>query len=100
MWYLIVSDSDLRTLTYLGSRRETVPWVGLQFVFVVFPDHTHLLFKPSSKIFLLTVSKQYFFCGSFALFMYCVCHAFASVHCWLVITCWKRDDLFALVCDI
>ena len=22
----------------------TVPWVGLQCVFVVFPDHTHLLF--------------------------------------------------------
>ena len=22
----------------------TVPWVGLQHVFVVFPDHTHLLF--------------------------------------------------------
>ena len=21
-----------------------VPWVGLQFVIVVFPDHTHLLF--------------------------------------------------------
>ena len=22
-----------------------VPWVGLQFVIVVFPDHTHLLFN-------------------------------------------------------
>ena len=22
----------------------TVPWVGLQYVIVVFPDHTHLLF--------------------------------------------------------
>ena len=22
----------------------TVPWVGLRFVIVVFPDHTHLLF--------------------------------------------------------
>ena len=22
----------------------TVPWVGLQFVIVVFPDHSHLLF--------------------------------------------------------
>ena len=30
----------------------TVPWVGLQFVIVVFPDHTHLLFEnmpPSEK---------------------------------------------------
>ena len=23
----------------------TVPWVGLQFVIMVFPDHTHLLFN-------------------------------------------------------
>ena len=23
----------------------TVPWVGLQYVIVVFPDHTHLLFR-------------------------------------------------------
>ena len=23
----------------------TVPWVGLQYAIVVFPDHTHLLFK-------------------------------------------------------
>ena len=23
----------------------TVPWVGLQYVIVLFPDHTHLLFK-------------------------------------------------------
>ena len=27
------------------------------------------------------------------------CHAFASVHCCLVITCWERADLLALVCD-
>ena len=25
----------------------TVPWVGLQYVIVVFPDHTHLLFGVS-----------------------------------------------------
>ena len=25
----------------------TVPWVGLQYVTVVFPDHTHLLFTES-----------------------------------------------------
>ena len=29
-----------------------VPWVGLQFVIVVFPDHTHLLFMwVQTKIF-------------------------------------------------
>ena len=34
------------------------------------------------------------------LFMPCDCHAFASVHCCLVITCWERADLLALVCDV
>ena len=28
--------------------------------------------------------------------MSCVCHAFASVHCCLVVTCWERADLFLL----
>ena len=32
--------------------------------------------------------------------MSCVSHAFASVHCCLVITCWKRADLLALVGDV
>ena len=40
----------------------------------------------SSKIFLLTVPSRYFFCGSFVLFMSCVCHAFASVLCRFVVT--------------
>ena len=39
-----------------------------------------------SKIFLLTVPRRYLFCGSFVLFISCVCYAFASVHCCLVIT--------------
>ena len=34
------------------------------------------------------------------LFMSGVCHAFASVHCCLVDTCWERADLLALVCDV
>ena len=34
------------------------------------------------------------------LFMSCVCHAFASVHCCLVVTCWEMADLLALVCDV
>ena len=29
--------------------------------------------------------------------MSCVCHDFASVHCCLVVTCWERVDLLALV---
>ena len=31
-------------------------------------------------------SKAVLFCGSFVLFMSFVCHAFASVHCCLVVT--------------
>ena len=33
-------------------------------------------------------------------FMSCVSHAFASVHCCLVVTCWKRDGLLVLVGDV
>ena len=49
---------------------------------------------------LLTVPRRYFFCGSFVLFMSCVCQALASVHCCLVVTCWERAALLALVCDV
>ena len=33
-------------------------------------------------------------------FVSCVFHAFKSVHCCLVVTCWERADLLALVGDI
>ena len=33
-------------------------------------------------------------------FMSCVCHAFAPVHCCLVVTWRERADLLALVCDV
>ena len=32
--------------------------------------------------------------------MACVCHAFASVHCCLVVTCWERADLLAGFCVV
>ena len=57
-------------------------------------------FKPSSKIFLLTVRRQYYFCESFVVFLSCFCHAFASAHGCLVVTCWEKADLLALVCDV
>ena len=34
------------------------------------------------------------------LFMPCVCHAFASVYCCLVVTYGERADLLAHVCDV
>ena len=33
-------------------------------------------------------------------FVPCVSHAFVSVHCCLVVTCWERADLLALVGDV
>ena len=29
-----------------------------------------------------------------------VCHAFPSGHCSVVVTCWERADLLALVCEV
>ena len=34
------------------------------------------------------------------LFMSCVCDAFASVHCCLVVSCWESVDNLALICDV
>ena len=34
------------------------------------------------------------------IFVSCVLHAFASVHCCQVVTCWERADLLALVGDV
>ena len=58
-------------------------------------------FKPSSKILLLTIPRRCFFCGSFMLFLSCFdMLSCTSVCCCLVVTCWERADLLALVCDI
>ena len=57
-------------------------------------------FKPSSIIFLLSIPRPYFFCGSFVFFVSCVSHAFSYVHCCLVVTCWERTGLLALVGDV
>ena len=32
--------------------------------------------------------------------MSCVSRAFASVHCFLLVTCWEKADLLALVGDV
>ena len=58
-------------------------------------------FKPSSKIFLLTNPRRCFFCGPFVLFLSCfVMLSCTSVSGYLVVTCWERADLLALVCDV
>ena len=33
-------------------------------------------------------------------FVSSVSHAYASVHCSLVVTCWERADLLALIGDV
>ena len=33
-------------------------------------------------------------------FLYCVCNAFVSAHCCLVVTCWERADLLAIICRV
>ena len=46
---------------------------------------------------------RFFFCGSLVFFCFvvsCISHILASVHCCLVVTCWKRADLLALVGDV
>ena len=59
------------------------------------------LFKPSSKIFLLTVPERCFFCGSFMLVLSCFCYASCVyINKCLVVTCWERADLLALICDV
>ena len=62
-------------------------------------DHETSLSSPI-KIFLLTVPRRCFFCGSFLLFMICVCHAFLSFHFSLVVTCWERADLLACLYEV
>ena len=56
--------------------------------------------RETGLIFLLTVPRRCFFCESFMLFLSCVSHAFAPVHCCLVVTYWERADLLALVGDV
>ena len=34
----------------------------------------------------------------FCYFLFPVCHAALSVTCSLVVTCWEKDDLLALLC--
>ena len=54
------------------------------------------------KHVLLTVLRQCFFCGPFLLFMFhiCLCYSVLSVPCSLVVTCWDRAGLSALLCVI
>ena len=46
-------------------------------------------------------SKALLLFGSFMLFLSCdAMHLYASVYMCLVVTCWERADLLALVCGV
>ena len=59
------------------------------------------IFKPP-VIVLLTVPRWCFISGTLLLLMFrvCLCYAVLSVSCSLVVTCWDRADLFALLCSV
>ena len=57
------------------------------------PLCTNEFFLQNQNVF----PRRCFFCGSFLLFMFRVCHAFLSVHCSLAVTCWERADLLAFL---
>ena len=56
--------------------------------------------KPSSKIITDHSKAVLLLWIIYVFFVSCVSHAFTSVHCYLVVTCWERADLFALVGDV
>ena len=54
-----------------------------------------------SSVYVLTVYLLSDYGGlRVCVFVSCVFHAFAAVHCCLVVTCWERADLLALVGDV
>ena len=95
----------------LGSRLWCLLWVchfpigilgQVRYLIVSIPDLCTLTyFKPSSKIFywpfkgaISFVDLLYFSCLVFGMPMW------ASVYMCLVVTCWERADLLALVCGV
>ena len=87
-WSLLkipISDYDVRFCFSL--KQYSVRWNVLRKLSAV---GLCILNSTSSKIVLLTVPRGYYFCGSFVFFVSCVLHAFASVYCCLVVTCWER----------
>ena len=58
-------------------------------------------FKPPSKIFFTDHPRRYLFCGSFMFFcLVFVMPLCLSVYLCLVVTCWERANLSALVCSV
>ena len=56
-----------------------------------------LVIKPSSN-FLTDRSKAVLFLWILFVICICLCHTAISVSCSLMVTCWERADLLALLC--
>ena len=62
----------------------------------------YFLIKSKSNLVFLTVPRRYFFCGFF-MFLFCLEFAMSlctSVYMCIVVTCWERAGLLALVCGV
>ena len=59
--------------------------------------HTHRLNQDANSFVETIRNTLWIICG---FFLSCVCQAFVSVHCCLVVSCWERADLLAIVCDV
>ena len=57
-------------------------------------------FSHPIKYFFTDCSQVVLLLMIIVLFMSCVCNAFASVHCCLVVILRERADLLALLCDV
>ena len=81
LWVLIFALSLFFISWLTCSRRWCIDKFGVfhanQTSMCLDPQRCETGFKPSSKIILLTIPRWYFFCGSFMLFLSCVCFAFA-----------------------
>ena len=70
-----------------------MPFVGLWSVVVAFPCRSFaLIHYVSINIYFTDRSKVALLLWIICLLAACVSHAFASVYCCLVVTCWKRAD--------
>ena len=78
-----VTVLSLKTrLSLTGNMNVAVAKV-LYYIFSKYRNFVTGNFSLTLSIFLMTVPRRYFFCGSFVFVVSCVSHAFASVHCCL-----------------
>ena len=60
---------------------------------LLFQYITVLITSALITLLIVNMATQWNKMPTFLLFMFCVCHAFLSFHCSLVVICWERADL-------